>query len=562
MVPLPLDMPPSPDSPTAPGVPPALARSPGDPCIMMPATLKRWLAAVVVVGASAPLAWADVKPNPLFSEGAVLQRGRSVPVWGTADPGEAVTVKIQDQTATATAGPDGKWMAKLGELKVGGPYTLTIAGKNTVEVPDVLVGDVWICSGQSNMEWTLNKAFEPQATIEKSADPKLRLFTVKKALSLTPVAEVAVAPGQKQGVWLASGPESTPSFSAVGYYFGRDLRKVLDVPVGLIHTSWGGTPAEAWTSRERYGVEPELAKILEDHDAYVAGFSEEKHKAAVEKHREAVAAAKAAGKPVPQPPQGLLHQNRPTELYNAMIAPLLPYAIKGAIWYQGESNAGKAYQYRTLMPAMIKSWRTAWGQGDFPFFMVQLAPYMKIVDEPTESNWAELREAQLLTAQTLPATGIAVITDVGEENDIHPTKKEPVGARLALAARMIAYGEPIVGSGPVFSSMTVDGDRAVLRFKHVGGGLVSKDGPLKGFTIAGPDRKFVNAEATIEGDTVVVHAPSVAKPVAVRFGWANFPVVNLWNKDGLPATPFRTDDFPITTQPKPKMPAAAAAMVR
>lgn len=519
------------------------------------------LSAMVVAGLAAPLR-ADVKPNPLFSEGAVLQRGLPVPVWGTADEGEAVTVKIQDQAATATADKDGKWMVKLAELKVGGPYTLTIAGKNTVEVPDVLVGDVWVCSGQSNMEWNLARTVDATEAIEKSADPKLRLFTVQKATSTSPVAEVKVDPRAKQGVWLESKPENVPGFSAVAYYFGRDLRKALDVPVGLIHTSWGGTPAEAWTSREFLESEPILERVITDYNKVLENFSaaEAKFKEAQEKYRAEVAAAKEAGKPEPGAPRAPVsprNQNQPTVLYNAMIAPLLPYAIKGAIWYQGESNAGRAFHYRTLMPTLIKSWRTAWNQGDFPFFMVQLAPFMKKTDKPGDSAWAELREAQLFTTHALPATGMAVITDVGEEDDIHPRKKEPVGARLALAARMIAYGEPIVGSGPEYESMKIEGDRAILRFKHVGQGLVAKDGPLTGFAIAGEDHRFVNAEAEIVGDTVVVRSDKVSRPVAVRYGWANFPVVNLWNKDGLPATPFRTDDFPITTAPKTPIPGAA-----
>ena len=515
-----------------------------------------WFAVVALAGLPA-LARGDVKPNPLFSEGAVLQRGMTVPVWGTADADEEVTVSIQDRTAKATADKDGKWMVRLDELNVGGPYTLTIAGKNKVELGDILVGDVWICSGQSNMEWTLSRAAEAKEAIEAANDSMLRLFTVEKAISMTPRAEVKVNPGQQHGVWLASAPETAPAFSAVGYFFGRDLRKALGVPIGMIHTSWGGTPAEAWTSREQYEADPDLKPILAAHDAYMAKFNQEAFDAALEAHRKAVAEAKAAKKKAPPAPVGLNNPNFPTVLYNAMIVPLEPYAIKGAIWYQGESNAGRAYQYRTLMPAMIKSWRAAWNQGDFPFFMVQLAPFQKIVDEPGDSNWAELREAQLMTAQNLPNTGMAVITDVGEQFDIHPTKKEPVGARLALAARMIAYGEPIVGSGPVYDSMTVEGDRAILKFKHVGGGLVARGGPLSGFAIAGDDRKFVNADAEIKDDTVVVHGDKVMKPVAVRFGWANFPVVNLWNKAGLPATPFRTDDFPITTEPKQKLPAAA-----
>jgi sialate O-acetylesterase len=233
-----------------------------------------------------------------------------------------------------------------------------------------------------------------------------------------------------------------------------------------------------------------------------------------------------------------------------MIAPLVPYAIRGAIWYQGESNAGRAYEYRTLFPAMIRNWRDAWGQGDFPFLFVQLAPFMKIVTEPGESAWAELREAQLLTTRTVPNTAQAVITDVGDEDDIHPKQKEPVGKRLALAALALAYGRDVVYSGPDYQRMKVEGDRAVLSFKHVGEGLEARGGPLKGFAIAGTDRKWVNGEAEIQGDRVVVWSPQVKGPVAVRYGWANYPLGNLWNKDGLPASPFRTDDFPLTTEPK------------
>jgi sialate O-acetylesterase len=269
---------------------------------------------------------------------------------------------------------------------------------------------------------------------------------------------------------------------------------------------------------------------------------------AMEKYKAEAAKAKEDGKTPPKAPANP-GPNTPTVLYNGMIAPLIPYGVKGAIWYQGESNAGRAYQYRTLFPAMISDWRKNWGEGDFAFLFVQLAPFMAISATPQESNWAELREAQLMTLK-LPKTGQAVITDVGEEKDIHPRKKGPVGARLALAARGITYGEKIEYSGPVYKSMAVDGDKAVLTFDHVGTGLEARDGALKGFAVAGEDHKFVFADAKIEGDKVVVNSPQVSKPVAVRYGWANYPVVNLWNKDGLPATPFRTDDFPITTGPK------------
>ena len=505
---------------------------------------------------------ADVKPHVLFTDGAVLQRGIAVPVWGTADDGEKVTVKIQDQEVSTKA-RDGKWMVKLAELKAGGPFTLAIEGKNKVEVADVLVGEVWVCSGQSNMEWTLEKAAEFEAAKAKSDDPMLRLYTVAKAVSDEPLATLDRKESPGQRAWLSSDAESAAKFSAVGYFFGRDLRKALDVPVGLIHSSWGGTAAEAWTSRKTLESNPDFKGLLDDYERALARYPQalEKYEADRAAYREKAAQAKAEGKAAPsapRPPVGPKSPH-PAGLYNAMLAPLQPYAIRGAIWYQGEANAGRAYQYRTLFPAMIQDWRQTWGQGDFPFLLVQLAPYRKIVDQPVESDWAELREAQLMATHTLPKVGMAVITDVGEEDDIHPKKKEPVGSRLALAARSIAYGEEIVGTGPEYIGNSVKGDRVTLRFKNVGQGLVAKDGPLKGFAVAGEDRKFVNADAEIEGDAVVVHSDKVSNPVAVRFGWANFPVVNLWNKEGLPATPFRTDDFPMITQPRPRRAQPASA---
>ncbi len=503
-------------------------------------------------------ATADVKPHVLFTDGAVLQRDVPVPVWGTADDGEKVTVKFQGQEISTTA-KDGKWMVKLAELKAGGPATLTIEGKNKVEVVDVLVGEVWICSGQSNMEWTLNKAAEFEAAKAKADDPMLRLYTVPKAISDEALDTIQRKDSPGQRAWLSSDAESAAKFSAVGYFFGRDLRQALGVPVGLIHTSWGGTNSESWTSKRVLEADPAFKVLVEDYQRALGRYpaAMEKFQADQAAHREKVAQAKAEGKTppaAPRAPNNVAKNPHVGGLYNAMIVPLQPYPIRGAIWYQGEANAGRAMQYRTLFPTMIRNWREDWGLGDFPFLLVQLAPFRKIVDQPTESDWAELREAQLIATHVLPKVGMAVITDVGEENDIHPKKKEPVGARLALAARAIAYGENIVGSGPEYIGNSVKGDRVTLRFKNVGEGLVAKDGPLKGFAIAGENRKFVNAEAEIEGETVVVHSDKVEKPVAVRFGWANFPVVNLWNKDGLPATPFRTDDFPMVTAPKAPVP--------
>lgn len=434
-----------------------------------------------------------VKPHALFSDGAVLQRDAKVPIWGTADDGEEVSVRFGDREAKATA-KDGKWRVELEPLKANGtPATLTIKGTNTVEVADVLVGDVWVCGGQSNMEWPLQASDAPESAISAADDAKLRLFTVPRKGEARPQSDV-------QGNWSKASPETVRGFTAVGYFFGRDLRKALDVPIGLISSNVGGTEAERWTSRKALESDPKL--------------------------------------------KDLAARTNVSDLTNAMIAPLSPLAIKGAIWYQGESNAGRAKQYRRLLPLMIKDWRENFSGGDFPFIQVQLAPFMKITEEPGESGWAELREAQRLITHDARNVGMVVITDVGDEADIHPRKKQPVGSRLALAARRLAYGDKdLVAFGPEFESLKVEGDRAILRFKDIGGGLVAKDGPLKGFAIAGEDRKYVNADATIEGDTVVVSSPKVEKPVAVRFGWANYPVVNLWNKEGLPATPFQTDDL-------------------
>jgi sialate O-acetylesterase len=506
-------------------------------------------AALLLSALSGSTAWATVQPHALFTDGAVLQQGMPVPVWGTASDGERVTVTIQGQTASTIA-RDGQWQVRLPALKAGGPYTLTIAGENTIERRDILVGEVWVCSGQSNMEWPVSLTVNAPKVIAESNDPGthgvggLRLFTVPHAVSDTPVREV-------KGQWSACGPDTVSGFSAVAYFFGRDLRRALKVPVGLINTSWGGTPAEAWTSRATLDGDSQLRAALDRYsgalDRYLASLKQ--YQSTLADYVQAVAQAREQGRELPAPPQppgSPQNQNRPSGLYNAMIVPLQPYAIRGAIWYQGESNAGRAYEYQTLFPAMIRNWRRDWGQGDFPFLFVQLAPFMKIEAEPKESAWAELREAQRLTTQTVPNTAMAVITDHGDEYDIHPRDKEPVGLRLARAARALVYGERTEHSGPTYRGMRVEDGRIVLEFGHADG-LTARGGELKGFTIAGEDRRFVPARAAIRGNRVVVSSPQVPRPVAVRYGWANYPVTNLYNRAGLPASPFRTDDFPLST---------------
>jgi len=473
-----------------------------------------------------------------------------------------VTVTFRGQSGSATA-EGGKWSVELPAGEAGGPFELTIAGKNTIALKDVLVGEVWVCSGQSNMQWSVNQGGgDLKKVVAESTNPKIRLFYVPRVTSDTPQDSV-------NAKWTLCEPTTVPGFSAVAYYFGRKVQAELGIPVGLIHTSWGGTRAEAWTSAKVLEKDAGYKQELVNFENAVKNFPKtlEAFKAAADK-------AKAEKKPLPKAPGSPIgNPNAPAVLYNAMIHPLLPYTIKGAIWYQGESNAGKAYAYRTLFPDMIKNWRADWGLGDFPFYFVQLATFQKVTKDPVESNWAELREAQFLTSKNLVNTGQAVITDLGHESDIHPTPKQPVGERLALLALSRTYGKKIVDSGPEYAGAETDGNKYVIKFNHVGAGLTSHDweavdkrgnggsawrvkpgtegAPLQGFEIAGEDKKFVNAKAEIRGNTVVVSSEKIEKPVAVRFGWANHSLGNLFNKDGLPATPFRTDDWPGITAPKP-----------
>lgn len=508
----------------------------------------RLMSLVFLLLFAAGLTRAEVRLPALFTDHMVLQEGMPLRFWGWADPGESVSVTFRKQTATVQTSASGRWTVSLKAERAGGPDPLVIAGRQRLELQDVLVGEVWICSGQSNMEWPLNRSFEPQNDIAASENPNLRLFTVTKKKAVTPAEDVV-------GKWEPCNPSTVPGFSAVGYYFGRALQHARRVPVGLIHTSWGGSPAEAWMSEAALSANPDYRRDIVDAFAGAKrNFDEalaqwQKEKAEAEKD------GKKFDKGRPWDPW------RPSELYNGMIAPLLPYAARGAIWYQGESNAGRAWQYRTLFVDMIRDWRQHWGQRQFAFLAVQLAPWDRnkkrtleqITAEPVDTDWAELREAQVIATQKLPQVGLAVITDVGDKDDIHPTKKAPVGERLALAARTIAYGERIQGLSPRYKHATFKRGQAVITFDRVSKGLEARGGALTGFAIAGPDRKFVWAKAEIAGkNKVVVSNPSVPDPVAVRFGWADYPVVNLFSRDGLPAAPFRTDDFPMVSAPKPR----------
>jgi sialate O-acetylesterase len=493
----------------------------------------RPLAALAAAALLISSAHADVKPNGLFGDGAVLQQKALVPVWGTALDGEKVTVKFQGQEVSTVA-KDGRWRVELKPLTAGGPFTMTITGDNTITFTNVLVGEVWLCSGQSNMAFKLNRATNAAVAIAAANDPDLHFLQVPHITKDELQSAVT-------GDWQTSAPLTASSFSAVAYFFGRDLREHLKVPVGLIDASVGGTPIRPWMSWATLAADPELKPILTDYEASVKAYDPAKAKAQyiqdLKKYEATAKRNEAAGRTPPAKPRKdanpAIRNNRPACLYNAMIAPLQPYALAGVIWYQGESDASRGAQYQKLFPALIRSWRRAWGGGDFPFLFVQIAPY--------HETKPEIREAQLLTWQRVTNTAMTVITDVGEDRNIHPVQKEPVGHRLALAARALAYDENLEYSGPVYAGMKLVGHRAILNFTHLGGGLMAHDGALRSFTIAGADGSFVAATASIEGDTVVVSAPCVPHPTAVRFGWANTPDVNLFNQAGLPATPFRTD---------------------
>lgn len=488
---------------------------------------------IVLAGWSAH---ADVRLPALFSDNMVVQQKIPVPVWGWAAPGEVVTVTLGGSKATATTDGQGKWMVRLDPLPAGGPLELSVAGNNALTIKNVLVGEVYIASGQSNMEMSVNAVRNRDQEVAAADHPSIRMFTVGKRIATTPQTDC-------RGSWAVCSPATVPGFSAVGYFFALNLHKALNVPVGIIHSSWGGTPVQSWTDLQSLRDEPALKSMAVAVEQQFAAYSKELADA-VRGWLPAYDAAVAAGQQPPWAPPLPTNQPGPgttTGLYNAMIAPLVPYAIAGVIWYQGESNAGNAALYRTQFPTMIKGWRRIWGQGDFPFFWVQLANYMQVRPEPSESAWAELREAQTMTL-ALPNTGMATIIDLGEANDIHPRNKQDVGARLALVAEKVAYGRDVVYSGPMYAGMKVEGDKAVISFTHVDGGLEAKGGqPLQGFAICGEDKKYVWADATIVGETVVVSSPQVRQPVAVRYAWADNPVCNLYNQAGLPAVPFRTD---------------------
>lgn len=493
-------------------------------------------AVLLAVAILAGPARADVQLPNIFGDSMVLQQGQANRVWGRAEPGEAVTVSIDSQTHKATANDTGDWHVMLESLNVGGPYTLTIQGKNKVQFNDVLVGEVWVCSGQSNMAWKVNSS--TNADLERlTADyPKIRMINFPQVGSQEPI-------WTHDQQWQVCTPETVGNFSAVGYFFARQLHETLDVPIGMVNNAWGGSAAEAWVDRDTLNKDPRYKGLMERWSTMENRFAELSGRDDLDGNQK---------KEVTNLIRAMSGNQRPANIYNGVLKSHLGYGIRGAIWYQGESNAGRAYQYRDLFPLMISKWREEWGQGDFPFYWVQLADFRAETAQPQESDWAELREAQTMTMDKLPHTGEAVIIDIGEGKDIHPRNKVDVGLRLARWALANQYGIDVPFQSPRFKSMEVQGPKAVLTFDHVGPGWRPFDVPQpQGFAVAGKDRKFVWADAKILPDgRIEVSSAAVAEPVAVRYGWADNPVVNMYSQTDLPLTPFRTDDWDGITKDK------------
>lgn len=502
--------------------------------------------------ASAVTTRANVTLPDVLSDSMVLQRGAHVPVWGKADPGEAVTVGFAGQTKKTVAGADGSWRVNLDPLKANPtPATLTVSGKNRIELKDILVGEVWLVAGQSNMQFTLAETKEAAAAIAAANNSLIRLFNVNRQVAFKhkppPLA-----------TWRPSTPDSVRDFSAAGYYFAVELQKELNVPVGIINSSYGGSQAEAWTPVEYLLASDELrptverTKLWDEERPRVKTEYEEK----IKQWRADADKAKAAGaRPSPSPsvPDALREYRVASSIYDGMIAPLIPFPVRGAFWYQGESNEERAQQYALLLPTMIRAWRERWGIGDFPFGIIQLPNYRDPKPEPADEAWSHIREAQRRTASSTRGAGLIVTIDVGEAHDIHPKNKLDVGRRMARWALADVYGRKLTATGPMFRNAKVAGSKLVLTFDDVGQGLRIRDGDkLEEFAVAGVDHKWRWAEARIVGrDRVEVWSPDVPAPVAARYAFNNNPRrPNLTNDTGLPAAPFRTDDWPGPTDGK------------
>ena len=483
-------------------------------------------------------AQAEVSLPNIFGDHMVLQREQANPVWGKASPGEKVSVSIGGQSHTTITTADGSWQVTLEPLEVGGPYELEIRGNNTLTFSDILVGEVWVCSGQSNMGWAVRASADAELQIASANYPEIRLLSVPQIASQEPRDNF-------NGSWNICKPQTVADFSAVGYSFGRRLHNTLGVPIGLIDNAWGGSAVEAWISRDALEDADQYDELLASWDEKAAAMTDQIFADSVAAYKKWLADGEPGAKRR-APRDSRKSNHRPANLFNGVLHPIIGYGIRGAIWYQGEANAARAYQYRSLFPLMINTWRQHWRQGDFPFYWVQLADFKQEAPEPRDSAWAELREAQTMTL-SLPNTGQAVIIDAGEGRDIHPRDKETVANRLARIALARDYGVEMAWQSPSYDSMRIDGDAISIQLKHVSAsGLHTFDVyEVMGFEIAGEDQKFFWAEAKLEGkNKVTVSSPQVPKPVAVRYAWGDNPVVNLQDRNGLPLTPFRTDDWP------------------
>jgi sialate O-acetylesterase len=474
----------------------------------------------------------------------ILQQNSKVALWGWAKPGEKITItnNWNNKSATATTDASGKWLTYMATTKAGGPYQLTFKASNTIEVKNILLGEVWLASGQSNMEFFIGKTSNASynavinynEVIKDAGHPDIRTIDVPNKVADEPQTDF-------KGEWKLCSPKTIDTFSAVAYFFAREINKATGFPVGIINSTWGGTPAESWTKKEVLQNDADLNEILDRYQKAVDVFptENEKYKTALAKWRADTSKTKGTA---PAAPMGPTHNKSPYKLYNGMIVPIEPYTVKGVIWYQGESNADRAFQYRKLFSAMINNWRSDWNNRKLPFYFVQISPH--------RSQNAEIRDAQLYVYRHTPYTGMAVTTDNGDSLNIHPRNKELVGKRLSLWALRNEYGKKnIIVSGPLYNSMKIEGNKFRLRFDF-DNGLVAKDGALKEFTIAGDDQNFVAANAKIEGNTVVVWSDQVKSPRAVRFAWKNVPHPNLYNGAGLPASPFRTDSWKLSTEGK------------
>jgi sialate O-acetylesterase len=524
----------------------------------------------------------DLQPSNLFSDGAVLQRGQKIPIWGMAKPGEKITVSLNSQSGQTVADASGSWRAVLPEMSAGGPFDLVIRGnKDAVTLRDVWVGDVWLCSGQSNMDLqlaSLKGGREAMESLDKGLP--LRFLRLRRSASSVPVRDL-------HNKWKTPEDcEALSAFSGLGFFFAAEIARTQNVPVGIIQAAWGATPIEAWSSREAMVGNPYSQRALEAVDKGLAGYPE-KLRVYWENYEKATADFAAAvqklgpnldspapGAPLPEfapAPADPAALPSPSHCFNGMIFPLIPYPLRGVIWYQGEQNVGSGWDYASQLESMFGDWRARWGLPELQILVVQLPPHKPIQTNPGPSGWAELREAQKRFSEKVPHVAMVVTTDVGSEKDIHPVTKKPIAERLALAALRLVYGEAVQHSGPVLKEWSVQGNRMQLQFDHADGlragtfldndgkSLV-KDGVLSGFTLAGNDRVFHPAEAQIEGRNVILQSPAVPAPVAARYGWADYPVVNLQNSAGLWASPFRTDDWPLPGQkPPPSLSANPSA---